>query len=291
MAPPHFRQAEFEKPSPLLFEKGPDPFAALKAEESQGRWAQDFILAKKFQAISDSAESRHYFRSASLLAPQDADWALCLDYQLLLLEMLASQHTAVIQLFERSKPLQQLYAAQGAVHREVYQDLLVILADSYLRVARTDRLEEVLSLMPQSGAATMRVYADLTNRKEPANAPEAVKEALASYHAEKFNPGRAALLNAVLPGAGYYYIGQHSSALTSFILNAATTAAAVYFFERSNWGAGVLFATMECGWYFGGISGAYDEAYYFNNRLWEKKLSPVINEGKFAPALQLNFTF
>lgn len=66
----------------------------------------------------------------------------------------------------------------------------------------------------------------------------------------------AQCLNAVLPGAGYWYIGQKQTAVTALLVNSLFIGAASYFFVDGNIPAGVITLSLESGWYFGGIYGA-----------------------------------
>ena len=55
---------------------------------------------------------------------------------------------------------------------------------------------------------------------------------------------KARLLNAVLPGSGYYYVGQKQSALTSFLLNVLFSTAAYQFFDNGQYAAGIIMSSF-----------------------------------------------
>ncbi len=99
------------------------------------------------------------------------------------------------------------------------------------------------------------------------------------------------LLNALIPGAGYLYIGQKKSALTAFLLNGLFIAAAYQFFHHRHVAAGIITTGFEAGWYFGGIYGAGEEAKYYNERLFEKNAATVLNDYKLFPALMMQYAF
>jgi hypothetical protein len=105
------------------------------------------------------------------------------------------------------------------------------------------------------------------------------------------SPRKAQLFNALLPGAGYYYVGQKKSALTSFAINTIFVAASYHFFRQGNWGAGLITASLEMGWYVGGINGAGIAAVEFNERIYERCTSQLMEEKGLFPLLMLETSF
>src|SRR5262249_23696425 len=87
---------------------------------------------------------------------------------------------------------------------------------------------------------------------------------LSHYKAEKKSVAAAQTLNAFLPGAGYLYIGQRTSAFTAFFLNSLFIVAAYEFFHHGHTAGGIITTVFEAGWYFGGIYGVGLEAKYYN---------------------------
>ena len=75
---------------------------------------------------------------------------------------------------------------------------------------------------------------------------------LNQYEFERKSTTTAQLLNAFVPGAGYLYVGQTQSAITAFLLNGVFIWASCYFFQHGNTAAGIIFTSVETGWYFGG---------------------------------------
>ncbi len=102
---------------------------------------------------------------------------------------------------------------------------------------------------------------------------------------------KAQFLNAVLPGAGYYYVGQRKSALTSLVINTSFIAATYYFFDQGNWGAGLFAASLEFGWYFGGINGAGLAAKEYNECLYNNLGKDLMIKRSLFPALMLQTGF
>src|SRR5690606_3965994 len=76
---------------------------------------------------------------------------------------------------------------------------------------------------------------------------------LLCYKSNKKSVATAQVLNAIIPGAGYYYIGQKKSAMTAFLLNGLFIAAATQVFLHKHVAAGIITTGFEAGWYFGGI--------------------------------------
>src|SRR5690606_15835888 len=121
--------------------------------------------------------------------------------------------------------------------------------------------------------------------------PSYLDNLLVSYQVQKKSVATAQFLNALVPGAGYLYIGQRKSALTALLLNGLFIAAATQFFLHDHIAAGIITTGFEAGWYFGGIYGAGEEAKYYNERLYEKTASVVLNEYKLFPVLMLDHAF
>ena len=121
--------------------------------------------------------------------------------------------------------------------------------------------------------------------------PSYLSRLLDQYYTGKKSVATAQLLNAFLPGAGYFYIGQKKSALTALFLNGLFIAAACQFFIHDHIAAGIITTGFETGWYFGGIYGAGQEAKYYNERLYEKSATSMLNEHKLFPVLMLEHAF
>ena len=116
-------------------------------------------------------------------------------------------------------------------------------------------------------------------------------DSINSYEKQKKSISRAQFLNAVCPGAGYLYIGQKKSALTALLINGLFIAAAYEFFHRGYTAAGIITSSFELGWYCGGIYGAGEEAKYYNERIYEKKVGTAMNSEGYFPIYMLKYTF
>ncbi len=105
------------------------------------------------------------------------------------------------------------------------------------------------------------------------------------------SPEKAQILNGVLPGAGYFYLGKTNTAITSFLLNALFIAAAYRLFDRHHVALGILTTGIEFGWYFGGIYGAKESALRYNQLTYEKRAHQFLKEKRLAPALMIRYGF
>ena len=128
-----------------------------------------------------------------------------------------------------------------------------------------------------------------TFAKEPDNAY--LQDFLHSYDKAKKSVPKAQALNAVFPGAGYLYVGQMQSAFTATLLNGLFIGASYYFFQSGNVPAGAIFTLFEMGWYGGGIYGVGEEAKFYNERMYEKQATPMMNKHKLFPAFMISHAF
>jgi hypothetical protein len=183
-----------------------------------------------------------------------------------------------------------------------FHDLLLILFETYNQEKMESQADKILRLIlqyyPDEGQKLILSSAltngDLPLIEEIAQAPPpkpCLDQFLMDYQTHKKSIGKAQGLNALVPGAGYLYLGQKQSAVTAFFLNGLFIAASAYFFEQGNIAAGVIFTSFEAGWYFGGIYGAGLEAKAYNERLYESMATPMMHREKLFPALMLNYAF
>ncbi len=98
-------------------------------------------------------------------------------------------------------------------------------------------------------------------------------------------------MNAILPGAGYYYVGQKKTAVTSFLINALFIGTAWVFFQQKNVPAALITLSFETGWYFGGINGAGLAANEYNERLYEVNTKEQLFENKLFPLFYFKKSF
>lgn len=275
----------------------PSPFSPLTAEERNEDWSKEYQIGMAFARQLDLYQAITAFKRAEILIPKENRARnLEIQYEILLCYYLGRKYPDVIYTFEHSQ-LRQVDTSFVALH-----DMLLILYDSYLQNGNERDAQKTLQLIesyfPQEAekvgmstalisgqTALVRHYAETFPQFEQMN------EFLDDYERDKKSVGKTQLLNALLPGAGYLYVGQPQSAMTALLLNGLFIAAAVQFFHHGNAAAGIIFSSFEAGWYFGGIYGGGLEAKYYNERLYEQRVTPMMNQQGLFPVLMLNYAF
>lgn len=272
----------------------PSPFAPLSPQEKQEGWSQEYTIALGFAHELDLYQSITAFKRARYLLPTTEKQRLLeLDYEILLCYYIGKKYADVVHTFTQS-PL-----AFVDTSFPPYQDLLLILFDSYTQLQEKEKAAQILRYLqlyyPVEGEKLQLFQAlqqaDMPTIRSFASHADYLSPFLTSYEAHKKSISRAQIYNALLPGAGYFYLGQKQSALTAFLLNGLFISASALFFLDGNVPAGVIFTFFEAGWYFGGIYGVGQEAKFYNERLYEAYATPMMNQNKLFPALSLRYAF
>jgi hypothetical protein len=86
---------------------------------------------------------------------------------------------------------------------------------------------------------------------------------------EKRSPSIAAILSAVVPGAGHAYLGMWQSSFTSFFLVAICAASAAEQFRGGQRATGFAVSLVGSVFYFGGILSAAKSAHDINDRRYQ----------------------
>lgn len=271
-------------------------FKSLGEEEKNSAWGKEYIIARAFAEELDLYRAVSTYKRALILL-DDESRKLEVEYDILLCFFLAKRYDDVIQSFERSR------LAHVDKTFPAYEDLLLILYEAYREMDIPEKQKKIVELIQKS-------YPDTNEELKVSTAirtgdiaminqfacgfqqDDSYLDNLLDYYAtNKKSVALAQGLNALVPGAGYFYIGQKKSAITAFLLNGLFITAAVQFFLHNHIAAGIITTGFEAGWYFGGIYGAGEEAKYYNERLYECAASVVLNEYKLFPALMLNHAF
>lgn len=275
----------------------PSPFTPLSPQELSQGWGQEMQIGFGFAHELDLYQAITAFKRAEFLIPPEEKTRLMeIQYEILLCYYMGKKWKDVLYTFDHS---QLRYVSQDfpALH-----DLLTILYDTYTQEGMETRAEHILQMIhqqdPQEGQKLILshalIQADLPALQTIAQSPPEkvyLEQFLSDYQTQKKSIGTAQGLNALLPGAGYLYLGQNQSAATAFFLNGLFIAASTYFFLDGNVAAGVIFTSFEAGWYFGGIYGAGLEAKEYNERLYERMATPMMQRERLFPALMLNYAF
>ncbi|MCP5506459.1 MAG: tetratricopeptide repeat protein [Chlamydiales bacterium] len=275
----------------------PPSFPPLSPSEKSEPWGQEYVIAQKFAEHLDLYRAITTFKRSEFLLPPGKQTRLEeIQYQILLSYYLGKRYDEVTQEFIHSS----LYTATKTF--PAYHDLLVIMYESYLETGDTDKAEYVLRVIdhhfPETAKklrlSTVMIEGNLeeirvAERCDPSKTY--LRDLLREYDAKKKSVSKAQTLNALLPGAGYLYVGQKQSALTSFLLNGLFIWAAVHFYTHGHLAAGIITTSFEAGWYFGGIYGAGESAKLYNERLYERVAHPAMNRNGLFPVLMLKFGF
>jgi hypothetical protein len=272
------------------FKQLPSPFPALSSAERAEDWGKEYQIALGFAHELDLYQAITAFKRAEYLgAPPERK--LEIDYDVFLCYYIGGKYNEAVYTFENTglRTVPSTFPA--------YRDLLITIYDCYLRTDQNEKADRVLAYIQQlypNDAEKLSVSGTLIKGDIPvlekSTEPD-VQKLMEQYNAEKKSIGTAQLLNTFIPGSGYLYLGQTQSAITSFFLNGLFIWATVHFFQHGNTAAGAIFASFEAGWYFGGIYGAAQEARFYNERVYERLATPMMNEKRLFPLLMLNHAF
>lgn len=268
------------------------PFAPLRADELAEDWGKEyqmgFLLAQDFDLYRAIGSFK---RALFFLGDSHPERALELHYFMALSYYLGQKYVEVIYIAECS--------ALGMVDCTfaVYEDLIVLLYDSYRKIGKLEKAEHIRQrILAENIEAGKRLFlfsavecADFETLSQLGS--RSTQRLVSCYSQERKSPRKARLLNALVPGAGYWYLGQRSTAVTAFLVNALFIGATAEFFIHDNIAAGLICLSFESGWYFGGINGAGLCANYYNARLWENYGHKICQNEKLFPLVMVKFSF
>lgn len=288
-------QTEFEPsisytPTTQLTVSRASAFPPLLASERRQDWGKELVIGDAFACEMDLYRALTCYKRADVLIPEKfPERRLQINYNIVQCYYLGDKHQETIDAFEKG-PLSFVSPSFPA-----FDDLIIMLYESYQCVDQTEKACKFLQLIESRAPETASrlrlsealLHADFCVLDDE---PE-LADFTANYHAQTLSVRRAQVLNAFLPGAGYLYIGQKQSALTSFVLNALFIAAAYHFFENGNIAAGLITSSLEAGWYFGGINGAGLAAKEFNERLYSGSTRELMIQRRLFPVLMLQCAF
>lgn len=272
-------------------------FFPLSPLERASDWGKEYAIAKAFAEELDLYRAVSTFKRAQILLPEaDVSRKLEIAYDILLCYFLGKRYDEAIEAFDKSD-LSRVDKTFPAYH-----DLLLVLYECYREMDDKEKQQRIFELMGKSYPDTAEKITlshavregDLSQVEQFAKGfqrPSYLDGLLDTYNSQKKSVGKAQLLNAFIPGAGYLYIGQRKSAFTAFLLNGLFIAAAYQFFHRGHIAAGIITTGFETGWYFGGIYGAGEEAKYYNERLYEKNGAVLLNDHHLFPVLMMKHNF
>lgn len=265
----------------------PSPFPPLSKEEKQTPWGIEYQIAKSFAKNLDLYRAITAFKRSSILSPDNHNRKLEIDYQILLSYYFAKRYKEIEQIMEDS-PL-----AQADESFPAFDDLLVILFDTQWNLGREEnacRLLEFIETRNKKIYQSLLIGSLLREGNSEKLSSLNIKE-LEIYTSLQKSSKKAAIFSALLPGSGYFYIGQTQTAITGFLLNILFIASIVSFFKRRLIALGIIFLSLEVGWYGGGIYGAAGQANLYNQRTFEEIVTPIMNKSGYFPIHQLRYAF
>lgn len=271
----------------------PSAFSPLSSQEKNTDWGKEYLVGNAFAENLDFYRAITSYRRAEVLIFDDnPSRKLEIQYDILLCYYMGRRYEEVITAFEKSG------LKQVTTEFPPFQDLLLILFDSYDHLDEPRKAGHILNLLKEYYPKTYDTMV-LSTAMRKGNLEEikeiqsdvSLEEFFRCYDREKKSPTTASVLNAVLPGAGYLFVGQRQTAATAFLINGLFIWGSVHSFLKGNIAAGTILASFEAGWYIGGIHGASIQAKLYNERLYETCATPLMHKERLFPILRLSYAF
>lgn len=284
-------------PTACLLESRSSAFHGLSPAEGHTDWGKEMRTGYAFIAEQDYYRAISSFKRALVFLPVDHKaQKLQLQYGIVQAYYLGCKYDSAIEAFEAS----DLCFSQKDF--PAHRDLLIMLYDCYVQDEREGKACEILAILqadfPEDadrislssafGKADFPTILEVASRR-----PDAADfhSFIGEYSCLAKSENRAQLYQTLLPGAGYYYVGQKKAAVTSFLVNALFMWASYRFFERGYPAAGAITASLEAGWYFGGINGARLAAREYNLAVYETNGREFMRCRNLFPILMINTSF
>ncbi len=271
-------------------------FAPLTPAEKNSDWGKEYLIGQTFAKKLDLYRAISTFERADILISANKEERKEeIQYFILLCYYLAQRYERILDYFEKS----ELYHADRSF--PAFQDLLIILYESSLQTGKKQEAEKIQKMIAENfpkAAKKLKLSAALIDADfSQLNAFKQEKEFkyldpfLQNYEAKKKSIGKAKLFNALLPGAGYFYLGQNRTALTALLINGLFIFGTYEFFHKGYKAAAIITLSFETGWYFGGINGAGEEAKCYNETLYQQEAANLMQQEKLFPFFSLQYTF
>jgi tetratricopeptide (TPR) repeat protein len=275
-------------PSCRAVDRLPSAFVEVPCHEE---WERELFLGLQFAKEFDFYRAITCYKRAAFLAPSDKK--IEIEYHLVEAYYLGGKYQDVIDVYESG------HLGQAPLDFPALKELLLMLYDSYQLEGFFDKAYKIrcyIESLEPSQKEKFELYeavidADFCTLNELQSEDPDVNELLYSYVQSSKSPQKARMLNAILPGAGYYYVDQKKTAVTAFIVNALFTYAAYQFFDRGYVAAGLITTSLEMGWYFGGIQGAGLAANEWNQYAYEAKGKEFLLKKRLFPLLMFEYAF
>lgn len=277
-------------PSSRVTERLPTAFPPLTPEEREQEWGKELYLGLHFAHEFDLYRAITCYKRALFLCEGRS---FEIEYHILEAYFMACKYQEVVETYEMGT------LSEVPLDFPVLKELLLMLIDSYTRLdmcEKAERMQWYLKSIDPPAESKLEefqavVSADFPSLYALADEDEDLACFLNSYQASTLSVKKAQFLNALLPGAGFYYVGQTKTAVTAFIVNALFTYAAVQFFDRGYIGAGLITTSLELGWYLGGINGAGLAAQEINTHNWNVQGKEFLIQKRLFPLLMFQWAF
>lgn len=266
------------------------PFVPLTSEEKQTDWGKEYGIGLLFAEDFDLYRAITSFKRALYLIPEDnKSRKQEIEYVTALAYYLGKKYIEVIYVIETTD------LSEVDRNFPAFSDLLLILYDSYEQVGKREKANHILSLIENDDHNRADKLSLLHTIKkadlDEMSRSESCQNILCGYKRERKSICKAQTLNAIVPGAGYWYVGLKQTAFTAFCVNALFIGAATHFITHGNEAAGIITLSLEGGWYFGGIIGAGLAAKQYNDKIYSCYANKVIDRECLCPAIMLKYSF
>lgn len=292
---PFCPKVDYVPPCECLVKK-PSPFCLLSKEELCQDFSKELKVGYAFAYECDYYRAITAFKRALILMPADCycDRRDEIEYDILLCYYLGQKYEDVLKTFAGSCLKDHLSPSFKAFH-----DLLIILYDSAYKCQECCYANEILSRLKALYPCTGKKIeigekignGHLLEASKVDGAPQYLYKLYSGYQVDKKSIKKAEMLNAIFPGAGYLYVGQNNTAITAFLVNSLFIWASYQFFHKGYIAAGIVTASLEGGWYFGGIYGGGRAAAEYNEKKYEQYGRKAMDQGHYYPILQLHYVF
>lgn len=270
-------------------------FAQLNDYEELQDWAKEYKIGLAFASHQDYIEAIHSFKRALVLCA-NSQRKPEIEYAILLCYYLDKNYVTAIEFFESHS---LLYADQKF---SAFQDLLRILHHAYAVLGDFKKVEILQQSMAfpsdkdrwetkLTAALFAKDYPTIQELSKSLSQSDWVSNLTNNLFKKQKSPVLAKWLNIVVPGMGYFYLGQKKAALCSFLLNSLLIFGSIQLFMNHYYTLGALTALFELGWYAGGILGMEQASKDYNEALFANYAEKIFFQHHLEPYKKLKYEF
>ncbi len=211
----HLLEPQFTYTPPKKFIENLTPdFKELNEEEKITDWGKELHLGEVFAKELDLYRAITCFKRSLILIPEDQkERKMQLEFHLIQSYYLGQKYSEAIEIFE-SGSIRHATPAFPA-----FRDLLIILYDCYTNSEECEKAQTIQLLMNKGDPETAEnlklfhaidrgnIQESLSLSKDHSQAEDVSLLAHNFYNFSK-SVTKARTLNAILPGVGYFYVGQ-----------------------------------------------------------------------------------